>query len=283
MERDVALGIDPLVDRAQPVEQRRRWERVERFVASGYAHAAPWIPISAAAGIIAALYLPNGPETHATREMAVLLGLGFATVVGVVATIATAGRSTPQYANPRAFAQVMERVRALKVEMTGLGANKKYRPEIGLAMARTQLHAVEERLCLYGSNAPARAIDPTWSSGAAYQDLWTGIHRAEEALVVYQGRAELKAGIAEDLLRVESSPLSKLLTDELKETEKGLGSATNLSTIAVRLRSIRRAINEFRDGRWDGLISARNHLVRSALMTAWTAFAIVARPGHGRE
>jgi hypothetical protein len=275
MERDVAVGVDPLVDRGQPLEQSRRWERVERFVASGYTHAAPWIPISAAAGIIAALYLPSGPETHATREMAVVLGLGFATVVGVVATIVTAGRSTPQYANPRAFAQVMERVRALNVQIAGLAANQKHRPEDGLAMARTQLHAVEERLCLYGSNAPARAIDPTWSSAAAYQDLWTGIHRAEEALVVYQGKAELKAGVAEDLLRVESSPLSKLLTDELKEVDKGLGSATDVTAIAVRLRSIRRAINEFRDGRWDGLIAARNHLVRSALMTAWTAFAIL--------
>ncbi len=252
---------------------------MERRIAAGLAHAAPWVPISAAAGIIAALYLTTGSETHQTREMAVLLGLGFALVVGALATVATAGRSTPQTANSRAFAQVMERVRALRVHMDcvqEMVTHDAADPCLGLNEAMAQVLAVEERLCLSGPNVPARSIDPTWSSAAAYQDLWTGIHRAEEALVCYATRDELVAGVANDQLRVSLSPLSKTLAKELEEVAADLnGGTAELISVAVRLRTIRRAINEYRDGRWDGLITARNHLVRSALMTAWTAFGVL--------
>jgi len=251
---------------------------MERRIAAGLAQAAPWIPISAAAGIIAALYLSTGPETHQTREMAVLIGLGFAALVGAVAAATTAQRSTPQRANSRAFAQVMERVRALRVHIACLEKRvdgKEVDPCLGLEEATAQLMAVEERLCLHGPNAPSRAIDPSWSNAAAYQDLWTGIHRAEEALICYFSRDELVAGVANDKLRVASSPLSKFAA-ELEQVAADLdGSKAELAAVAIRLRGIRRAVNEYRDGRWDGLITARSHLVRSALMTAWTAFGLL--------
>jgi hypothetical protein len=279
------MDADLAVDRGAATERaaaRRRGVFLERFVASGYAHAAPWIPISAGAGIIAALYLNTGPETHQSRETAVLIGLAFAMVVGVVATVVTAGRSTPQYANPRAFAQIMERVRALRVHIDSTVAppadpaksgDPRSDPELGLKIAKTQLAFVEDRLCLH---APSTAMDPTWSSAAAYQDLWTAIHRAEEALVDYQTRAELAASIADDLRRVASSALSDAMTAELKQVQTDLNDQKHERVaIAGRLGGIRRQINEFRDGRWDGLITARNHLVRSALMTAWTAFGLL--------
>lgn len=278
------MALEIAVHRHEATPKREAWER---FIASGYAHAAPWIPISAAAGMVAALYLTTGPETHQTREMAVLIGLAFAGVVGVVATVATAQRSTPQHANSRAFAQVMERRTALQVQIASIKVEKhgpndsrtdqaRTDPSLALNVAKAQLGTLEERLCLTGPNAPARAMDPTWTSASAYQDLWTGIHRAEEALVEYQTRDELKASVADDMRRVAASPLSDALTKELRQVATDLKNEGNdVLAIAIRLRGIRRAINEFRDGRWDGLITARNHLVRSALMTAWTAFGLL--------
>lgn len=251
---------------------------IERRIAAGFTHAAPWVPLSAAAGLIAALYLSTGAETHQTREVAVLIGLAFAALVGVVATFATAGRSTPQTANSRAFAQVMDRVRALRVRIECVGGSVKAGtadPCQGLNEATAQLLAVEERLCLVGPGAQSRAIDPTWTTASAYQDLWNGIHRAEEALVCYASHDELLALAASDTLRVASSSLSSSLSAELEKVAKQLQGAADDKAAAIRLRAIHRAINEFRDGRWDGLITARKHLVRSALMTAWTAFGVL--------
>ena len=252
---------------------------MERRIAAGLALAAPWIPIAAAAGLIGALYLSPGAETHRTRQVAVLVGLAFSALVGAVAAATNAQRSTPQRANSRAYAQVMERVRALRVQIAGVqkrvDANE-VSSSTALDEATAQILAVEERLCLVGPNVPAHAIDPTWSSAAAYQDLWTGIHRAEEALVLYATRDELAAGLVNDRLRVASSPLGKSFVGEIEELAAALdGSPAELAAASLRLRGIRRAINEYRDGRWDGLITARNHLVRSALMTAWTAFGLL--------
>jgi hypothetical protein len=251
---------------------------VERRITAGLAYAAPWIPIAAAAGIIAALHLPSGAETYQGREVAVLVGLGFAAFVGVAAAIVSAPRSTPQQANSRAYAQVMERLRALRVRIASVGkmvSEKNADSSSGLEEATAHLLAVEERLCLVGPNAPSRAIDPTWASASAYQDLWTGIHRAEEALISYATHDELVAGVASDKLRVAGSPLSKF-APELEKVAADLDrSKAEDAAVASRLRLIRRAINDYRDGRWDGLITARNHLVRSALMTAWTAFSLL--------
>jgi len=211
--------------------------------------------------------------------VAVLVRLAFSALVGAVAAATNAQRSTPQRANSRAYAQVMERVRALRVQIAGVqkrvDANE-VSSSTALDEATAQILAVEERLCLVGPNVPAHAIDPTWSSAAAYQDLWTGIHRAEEALVLYATRDELAAGLVNDRLRVASSPLGKSFVGEIEELAAALdGSPAELAAASLRLRGIRRAINEYRDGRWDGLITARNHLVRSALMTAWTAFGLL--------
>jgi len=251
---------------------------MERRIAAGFVHAAPWIPLAAAAGIIAALYLPGGAETHQTREEAVLFGLAFAAVIGVVATLVTAGRSTPQHANSRAYAQVMERVRALQVRIEcveGSVAKGTADPCDGLSEARAQLRAVEERLCLSGPNAPSRSMDPSWTTGTAYQDLWNGIHRAEEALVCHAPHEELLAMLAGDRMRVATSPLARGLDAELGVVVRQLADGGHDGEAAIRLRNVHRAINEFRDGRWDGLITARTHLVRSALMTAWTAFGLL--------
>ena len=250
---------------------------MERRIAAGLAYAAPWIPIVAAAGIIAALHFQSGAETHRSREVAVLAGLGFASLVGAAAAVISAPRSTPQNANSRAYAQVMERLRSLRVRIASIGkmVGEKDLDSSGLGEATAHLLAIEERLCLVGPNAPSLAIDPTWASASAYQDLWTAIHRAEEALICYATHDELVAGVASDKRRVAGSPLAKFAV-ELEQVAADLDrSKAENAAVATRLRLIRRAINDYRDGRWDGLITARNHLVRSALMTAWTAFSLL--------
>ena len=250
---------------------------MERRITAGLAYAAPWIPIAAAAGIIAALHLQSGAETHRSREIAVLAGLGFAVLVGAVAAVISAPRSTPQNANSRAYAQVMERLRSLRVRIASVGklVSEKDLDSASVEEATAHLLAIEERLCLTGPNAPSRAIDPTWASASAYQDLWTAIHRAEESLIYYATHDELVAGVASDKLRVAGSALAKFAAD-LEQVSADLGNSNaEDAAVAARLRLIRRAINDYRDGRWDGLITARNHLVRSALMTAWTAFSLL--------
>ncbi len=242
---------------------------------AGLSHAAPWIPISAAAGTIAALYLLLGSETIETRRIAVGLGLGFALLVGALTAILTASRSSPSRANTRAFALVMQRICALRARFDCLPLPQGACAE--LREAKGQVDLVQNRLGLDSDlNSRTDPVDPSWSSGAGYQDLWTAIHRAEEALIACASKAELTASIVHDKLRVKGSHLAKSLDKELDRITTELhGQSPDLPEIKARLREIRRAVNEYCDERWDGLVRARLRLVRSALMTAWTAYGLL--------
>ena len=240
---------------------------------AGMSHAAPWVPISAAAGTIAALYLLLGSGTLETRRIAVGIGLGFALLVGALIATLTAPRSSPSRANSRAYALVRQRICALRARFDCLTPREG--ACIELEEAKAQVDQVEKRIGL-GDAPLTELIDPSWSTGAGYQDLWTAIHRAEEALIAYASDAELSAGIFHDKLRVKGSHLAKTLEEELDSITTELHKPSgDLPEVRARLREIRRAVNEYRDERWDGLVRARLRLVRSALMTAWTAYGLL--------
>jgi hypothetical protein len=248
------------------------WEGpVSARTSAGLSYAAPWIPIAAAVGTLACLYLLPDFETIATRSVAVGLGLGFAVIVGALIAIVTAPRSSPSRANSRSYALVLQRICALRARLECLPPGEHACAEV--KEAKDLVDQVEKRLGLVGDPDP---IDPSWASGAAYQDLWTGIHRAEEALIACESPEDLRAGIIHDKLRVKGSPLSKSLEPELDRITTELnGPSPNLLEVSARLRQVRRAVNEYRDERWDGLVRARLRLVRSAVMTAWTAYGLL--------
>lgn len=202
------------------------------------------------------------------------LGLVFALLVGAVIAVLTAPRSSPSRANSRAYALVLQRICALRARFDCLAPSEGACAE--LEEAKAQVDQVEKRLGLHGDVPLTDLVDPAWTSGAAYQDLWTAIHRAEEALIACASEADLKAGIIHDKLRVKGSHLAKSLDKELDRITTELHRPSkNLLEVGARLRQIRRAVNEYRDERWDGLVRARLRLVRSALATAWTAYGLL--------
>jgi hypothetical protein len=242
---------------------------------AGLSYAGPWIPIAAAAGTIAFLYLLPDLEPIAKRSIAVGLGLAFALVVGALVAFFTAPRSSPSRANSRSYSLVLQRISGLRALIDCVPSDHPACAEV--KEARAQVALVEKRLGLDADlNVVGDQVDPSWANGAAYQDLWTAIHRAEEALIACASKEELKAGIIHDKLRVKGSHLAKSLDQELDRiTTELYGTSPNLSEVSARLRQIRRAVNEYRDERWDGLVRARNRLVRSAVMTAWTAYGLL--------
>jgi hypothetical protein len=138
---------------------------------------------------------------------------------------------------------------------------------------------MEAQLGIQDGDDVADPVGPAWATGAGYQDLWNAIHRAEEALLVFAPKEELKATVDQEKLRVQGSELAKPLNEELERIMTQVFAPTTspdaLVEVRARLRQLRRAINEWRDERWDGLIRARLRLVRSAVATAWTAFGLL--------
>lgn len=230
--------------------------------------------MAAAAGTIACLYLLPRFETIPTRSLAIGLGLGFAAVVGTCIAVLMGPRSSPSRANQRSYSLVLQRICALRARLECITPAEHSCTEVKEAKAQVDL--LEKRLGLDGDlHQVTDPVDPSWASGAAYQDLWAGIHRAEEVLIACASPEELKAGIIHDKLRVKGAHLSKSLDQELDRITTELHGSANLLEVSARLLQIRRAVNEYRDERWDGLVRARLRLVRSAVMTAWTAYGLL--------
>lgn len=243
-------------------------------LSAGFIHAAPWVPLMAAAATLAGLYLLPGGDTLPTRQWSVFLGLIVGLAVGYCIAALTAPRSTARRANSRSYALALQRVASLHARCKELGRGD--RVDAALAEAEAQLGLISGRLGNTCGQTRYRAVDPSWSTGSGYQDLWTGIHRAEEALLIAGTTDEFRASITHDLLRFEGSGMAPFIGKELRQIEKDLDEDQGKGAeLGPRIRELRRAVNEYRDERWDALIRARLRLMRSALMTAWTSYVLL--------
>jgi hypothetical protein len=253
------------------------------WIKVGMAAVAPWIPVAAASFTLVSLFLLP-PDAAGVRSIATLAGLIGALVVWLGAAMFAGVRSTPRTANARAYAAIVERVRSLKPAVDRRGAEAAERS----ARAEASAH-IDHIVRVLGMDPQSLEIDPrrdpapdhVWATGSGYQELWTALHRAEEALIATNDAAGLRQQILRDRLRLRGSKLNAVLSDELDEIQRRLPKEDNtkreraaVREFAAKLQVTRRSINEFRDGRWDGLVNARAALSRSTLITSWTAYAI---------
>jgi hypothetical protein len=69
---------------------------------------------------------------------------------------------------------------------------------------------------------------------------------------------------------------STSLLQQAPPTSSGCGNADPKMLARAVLRTVRRAINEFRDDRWGGMVVARNRLFGTMMFTGLTAYALLA-------
>ncbi len=132
-------------------------------------------------------------------------------------------------------------------------------------------------------------------SASGYINLWRALHRGEEALILVAAIDQAVAEAYYDVRRLSGSaiPDVKVLTLDLRAAIHALDPAAasalirgvdppaspapELSPGAARsvISQVRRYLNDYRDGLWDGLIRERNRLLRTILVTATAAFLLV--------
>jgi hypothetical protein len=141
---------------------------------------------------------------------------------------------------------------------------------------------------------------PRWVAAVGYVSLWKRIHRAEEALIDVEPRAQVVADAVYDEWRLQNSTVDHrddLLANlrparqYLQAPESGIATAapspaapstgtgialTSEAEARAVVRKVRFAVNDFRDQRWAALIRARNLLYGTLIMTELFAFALLA-------
>lgn len=141
-------------------------------------------------------------------------------------------------------------------------------------------------------NDELKRTGPQWLDGAGYLDAWSHIHGAEEDLLPIDTDTNVSAAALNDLLRLNNSDIGsrEKLADELKQAIPHLSanSGSNLSpptpqpvpsdpsTAKQRIKNVRMAINEDREGKWRQVVKARNGLGMGVLAASVITYAIVA-------
>lgn len=208
------------------------------------------------------------------RPWAAALGLGAAAILCAVAAL-FCHFVDPKHGIPTSYAELLQRLERLRALERSLELHPTIHDAAAYLEAKAQMAEIGIAL---------RTSGMRWVLGHGYTDAWARLHRAEEALIELAPLDDVFEGAEYDELRLSDSavPNRDALTAKLRKAIEGLRAAadgresTPLPFIRSTLRNVRRAINEYRDQRWNGLIVARNRLFETCALTAAMFFAIMA-------
>jgi hypothetical protein len=286
-------AITPAVPPPLPASAGRR-PQDSPYIA-GLLATAPLVPlvglvVSGLAFIVA--FAPAG--IHA-RHAAPFLGLVVSLSAWLLGGMVARRLAIPQLANTDESGQIRLRLEQLRSRINALldPARPALQPEGpgALREARDLAAILEDDLTQPGIR---------WVLAHGFITAWKTIHRAEEALFIADGVERIVAEGLNDELRLEDSqiPHSDVLATKVRHAvevlsplsgDRYLHSANGAAAISKDdgagvdpggvarnvLRMVRRAINEYRDDLWSGLIRARNQLRRSILITGVISYLLL--------
>lgn len=237
----------------------------------------PWLPGALGLTIIT-LFLLGQSAAYAT---------GVALVTTAVAWLAI-GFLFSQYARvdnaqPRNYAELSDRWTRLQADESAAQAyvdaltdGEKQNGAAAQREVASYVQAIGRDLGVLQGTTPAAGR--SYALGTGYIDLWNRIHRAEEALIDLAPAANVIASARHDELRLKGSAvghateLSTVLREAIEILRKPPeGNGAQRAEARRMLRSIRRDINQFRDGVWDQMLDQRHMLLTRMLFTGVVA------------
>jgi hypothetical protein len=190
------------------------------------------------------------------------------------------GRSaTPAESHRRNFDDLRSHQDALEETLEILGEPTKQSPisQLALKKAGGSLTTVQAAL---GDARPGEG----WATGESYCSAWVELHRAEEQLLLVRDPAAVIAEAEMDVQRLvgsripkgERDAFQKKLEDAIKVLRSESEGAPTSEQLEARerIRTVRQAINEYRDDRYDGLVRLGISLRRWRLMLGFVVYAL---------
>src|SRR2546427_3989727 len=124
----------------------------------------------------------------------------------------------PRYVNGQSWSDVQDRVTALRVRVDSVPEADRTGPP--WLEATRHLEYLEGEISRTNGRPALR-----WATRTAYLELWSRIHRAEEAFIALASRDELEGLLVREQLRLEGvAEVSPLLTRIIENVEGWLGA-----------------------------------------------------------
>jgi len=268
-----------------------------------------WLPVCLAVSTVVGMYLLSVDAGLVTAPVAplayVLLGLAVGLLLWVVGAAATDRDALPERANPRSYADLVGRMSEVEATIVCRGAAGQIAqgPAQGPAGDLAPDAAPIVQLSALKARLHASPPDADWASGMGYVNAWRDLHRIEEALIASESPSEFSGTLRHDELRVEGSKLDRKdskvreLIEEARRrldgkpaaddhqgrddgepaAEAALGQTASDPEADMRslLTSIRQAVNDFRDRRFEALVRNRIYVDRVSLLLGLAAWALL--------
>jgi hypothetical protein len=180
-EHDLFGSLDAFLDSQQLAARSNRWAAI--------LCAAPAAALLACLAT-ALLYIASGGALHL---YALAIGAGGALAASALYVLLRHEWTGRPWANAREFSTLQQRLATLASQMTAsrCGAQLE-RPPQGPASAATI--EAERQLCLAHKKLRTHSIN--WPMATGYVNVWSRLHRAEEALVMFAPVEEVAQGAA---------------------------------------------------------------------------------------
>ncbi len=249
----------------------------------------PFLPVIGAVAVVLAYLAPGTGRVH---QEALYLGTAVALSLWVTGGAAFHWMACAKTAQSRSYGELLPRARRLRSLLDSIAWRMGYE-------SWWQLKPVPANPQAWDRLAEARSYSSTldielgqsglrFAMATGYVNLWRTLHRAEEALIEIDRSSAVGDAIYDyNRLSGSSIPNCATLQKEIEaaigpEVVKGLfgptgavGGFTPSEDASAVVKSVRTAINEYRDDQWEGLIRERNRLLRAVLATALVTFLMV--------
>lgn len=220
------------------------------------------------------------------------------------------GHADADSANVRDYSLIHARSRRVAAQLTAIAAaHPELANEAGAGHARERIAYHEARALSEDVERERRRRGPNWVMATGYVNLWTLVHGAEQALIELKPKEEVVRDALYDQLRLKGStvderddwllklraalkvlsPTCQQYLDPAPCCYAAVNAAPHPTATAAAeaeavgvIRSVRRAIDEFRDDRRDKLVRACNRLKATVFVTGLAVYALmVAEIGLG--
>jgi hypothetical protein len=233
---------------------------------------AAWLPVYLAVSTVAGMYLLSEPITPVGTSVAplvyVLAGLAAGLLMWIAGAAATNGDALPARANPRSYVDLRGRMNEAEATI-----------ECRVAAGRLAHDAAPViQLGVLKGSLYASPPEGDWASGIAYVNAWRDLHRIEQALIDVVDPDEFDRVLRHDEMRVEGSKLDRQDGEVRKLIDAAKARVvekTPDADVRSMLSTIRSAVDDFRDRRFEALVRNRMYVDRVSLLLGLAAWALL--------
>lgn len=129
---------------------------------------------------------------------------------------------------------------------------------------------------------PDPATAAKWVDGVGYVDAWRRLHRLDENLIRYLPARLVEVDAFDNELRLKGSRVENraAMIRASRAAREILRSKAptrdDLASARYQVGAISRALHDYRDDRWEGLVRARNRILRTVAYTGLVAYLVLA-------